>query len=336
MSPTIHDVARRAGCSIKTVSRVLNQEPHVRPILRDRVASAIAQTGYIPNLTARRLVQRRPGTLGLIVPPLDGILNPYALALAFDLANASGYDLLLHIHNNQPAERDLLSGLVSRQRLEGIVIAAPCETDPFLADLLAGTTIPRVFMDPLDREKFTPSVAADDQTGVRDLTTHLLDAGHRRIAFLKGPPSLRASHERLAGYTQALAQRGIAFEPRLAANTDGSFIGGYNAVRIYLSEGSRPTAFVAFNDTTALGALFALHEMNVRVPREISVCGYGDLPVSAQVWPGLTTVRHPAGELMEFAFRSLIQILAGKTGTLSNAPPPTLVLRGSSGPGPGI
>ncbi|NPV56071.1 MAG: LacI family DNA-binding transcriptional regulator [Anaerolineae bacterium] len=335
MTPTIHDVARRADCSIKTVSRVINAQPHVRPALRERVEAAIAATGYAPNLNAQRLVKKRTGALCVLTSTSEYYLAPDVLASAIDLARSSDYDLLLHIDNDQPSSRKQLASLIAGRRLDGLIITPPCDTNPFLTELLNHHPLPHVFIDPFNRDNASPYVATDDLVGARDLTTHLLDIGHRRIAFLKGNPNLRASVDRLTGYTQALAQRGIPFDPKLAANAMGTFEGGYNAVRLYLSGGTRPTAFFCVNDHAALGVLFALQEMNVRVPRDISVCGFGNHPLGARVFPGLTTVHQPVQEMITAALRLLLSILGGGQPASPTLLPSALVLRGSSGSAPG-
>ena len=335
MPPTIKDVAILSGCSIKTVSRVINHEPHVTEETRVRVETAVRATGYIPNLAARRLVQQKSSTLCILVYP--GFSQPASdlLTRLLDLAYEESYDVLLQTYYPTfPKSRRKLVELAAGKRFDGFVSTPPCDADGFIADLLATYKVPLVQINPLSREGPTPYLAGDDELGARLAVQHLLELGHRRIACLRGPRNLRSSADRLAGYRSALAEAGLVVDPGLVQDSEFTFDGGYTAAHLLIQLADPPTAIYAASDEAAHGVLFAAQELGLSVPGQLSICGHDDLAYSRHIWPGLTTIHQPAEEILEQAVRLLIDLLKGASVNKTHVVlPPHLVVRGSTGSG---
>jgi LacI family transcriptional regulator len=334
-STTITDVARLAECSIKTVSRVINNEEHVTPETRARVLAAIRTLGYAPNIAARRLVQQKASTLCILMYP--GFFQPASAVLSriLDLGYEEAYDIFIQpYYPTFPESRNRLVNAIYERRFDGFVTTPPCDADGFVADLLTTYKMPLVQVDPLDRSSSLPFVAGNDFQGSVAAAEHLLSIGHRRIAFLMGPRNLRSSTDRLNGYRSALEAAGIPFNPELALPSEFNFDGGYTAARLLLQRPpvASPSAIFAGSDEAAYGALFAAQEMGLHLPGQLSICGYGDLPYSAHIWPGLTTVHQPAEELLERAVRLLIDLLKGAAPEIHLTLPSRLVVRSSTGP----
>jgi len=322
LSPTIKDVARLAGCSIKTVSRVINDEPHVTDATRARVQAAVRACGYAPNLSARRLVQNKTFSICILMYP--GFYQPSSALLPrlMDIGYEENYEILIQSYFPTHAySRNKLAELVSGRRYDGFITTPPCDADGFAADLLLTYKIPLVQVNPLDRSGGIPYVAGDDYNGAYAMTEYLLSLGHRRVSFLRGPRNMRSSFDRLNGFHAALQAHGLAADPALEIDTEFTFDGGYWAARLLLQRPPLPTAIYAGNDEAAFGVLFALQEAGLRVPQQVSLCGHDDLLFSKYVFPPLTTVHQPAEQIVEQAVRMLI-------GMLKGAPPqnPRLIL----------
>jgi LacI family transcriptional regulator len=334
LSVTIKDIARIAGCSIKTVSRVINNEPYVTEETRARVQAAIRTVGYAPNISARRLVQKKSFMICLLMYP--GFSQPASSVLAriMDIGYEGSYDILVQpYYPTLPRSRNRLVDVIYEHRYDGFVTTPPCEADNFVADLLGTYKIPLVQVSPLDRSNKIPYVAGDDYQGAFCMTEHLIKLGHRRISFLTGPRNMRSSSDRLHGFRAALEAHQVLHLPELVRDTEFTFDGGYTAARMLLEESERPTAIFAGNDEAAYGAIFAAQELGIKVPAQLSVCGYDDLLFSKYIWPGLTTVHQPADAMIEQAIRLLIDILKGNTPSETQITQPSqLILRESTGP----
>jgi LacI family transcriptional regulator len=337
MSATIKDVARLAQCSIKTVSRVINNEAHVTEKTRTRVQAAIRSSGYVPNLSARRLVQQKSYAICILIYP--GFIQPASTLLTrlLDLTYEENYDLLLQTYYPSfPKSRRKLADLVSGRRFDGFISTPPCEADGFVANLLETYKIPLVQVNPLDWElsqiKNPLLVTSEDISGARLAVEHLIALGHSRISCLHGPRNFRATFDRLSGYQDAMAASGLEVNPGYIQDSEFTFDGGYTAAQILMHLPEPPTAIYAANDEAALGVLFAAHELCLDVPGQLSICGHEDILAASRTWPGLTTVHQPVEDLLEKAARLLIDVLKGNE--LSNLPviiPPRLIIRGSTG-----
>jgi LacI family transcriptional regulator len=332
MTVTIKDVAKLAGCSIKTVSRVVNEEPHVAAATRDKVQEVIEALGYAPNFSARRLVQRKAYMICVLLHEA-GFYQSQILSKVMDIGYQHDYDILIQsYYPSHSRSKEKLQSLIRERRVDGLVITPPCDVDRFLTDLLARSKAPTVRITPLNRSADLPYVTGDDYQGAYLMTERLILMGHWRIAFLKGPRNHRMSLDRLYGYKAALEMYRIPFAEDLVVDSLYNFHGGYNAARILMSLEKPPTAIFGGSDQAAIGALFALRELKLDVPGQVSVAGFDNLPQSNQVWPGLSTVDHPVAEIVVRAIEMLMAILAGDVPeTKQVVLPCRLVMRGSTG-----
>ena len=208
----------------------------------------------------------------------------------------------------------------------------PADTDPYLLDLVSKAGLPVVQINPFGREDRVASVAGDDYQGAQQMTEHLIGLGHRRILFLAGPRNHRASLDRQYGYRAALERAQIPYDRRLVLDSEFNFEGGYTAAKLALMTELQPSAIFAGSDEAAWGALYAVQEMGYAVPGQISVCGFGDLPQSKFIWPGLTSVHQPVDQLIDRAVQMLVEILSGQAPKEQQVLLPShLILRGSTG-----
>ncbi|MGE0581981.1 MAG: LacI family DNA-binding transcriptional regulator [Steroidobacteraceae bacterium] len=305
---TIHDVAARAGVSIKTVSRVVNREPNVREDTAQRVHRAIRELKYRPNFSARNLASSRAYLVAVlydnpsdsyIVSVLEGVLAA---------CEAADYGVLLQPFDaSSPRLCDQVHDMLAQRRPSGLVLTPPlCDQETLLASLDADGTA-YVSIAPRHENRGKPFVSIDDARASYDLTEYLLGHGHRRIGFIKADPRHGAASRRLQGYLDALRVHGIAVDERLISNGLLSFESGVECARRLLRQSDRPTAIFASNDDMAAGVLHAAHELGMKVPSELSVAGYDDVPIARYVYPSLTTVRQPIRAMASGAVQCLLQ-----------------------------
>ncbi len=327
---TINDVARRAGVSIKTVSRVFNREPHVRPSTRDKVMEAADALSYRPNLSARQLASNLTFVIGMLY---DNPNSEYVTDVqhgSLQSCRANGYNLL--IHPCQADSPDLMGEVVGLHRqVDGFILLQPVSDIESICKFLLDHGIPGVRISQRPFEGF-PWISVGDSEAADRMTEYLLKLGHRRIGFIVGHPDHGSSHDRLAGYRSALDRHQIAFDPRLVEPGRFDYESGYSCARNLLSSNPRPTAIFASNDPMAMGVLSAAHEIGLDVPRELSVAGFDDSPFARLAWPPLTTVRQPIREVARLATEVLMQRLQGRTeGPSDHRLQAELVRRASTG-----
>jgi LacI family transcriptional regulator len=330
---TIHDVAKAAGVAIKTVSRVLNDEPNVRPETRARVLAAAEQLQYLPSLSARSLAGRRSFLIGLIYE------NPsanYLIELQHGaMARCRKEKFRLFVHQCSGRGDDLIRdvmGLIDQTHVDGLVVSPPLSEAAPLIAALDQRNIPFVRIAPSDLQHPAPYVDMDDEGAAREMTEHLIAQGHRLIGFIVGHPNHIASSLRLRGYRSALEQHGIDFDPAYVKQGYFVYESGLEAARELLTLPKPPTAVFASNDDMAAGVLLAAHELSIPVPQRLSVAGFDDTYISRIVWPRLTTVHQPSYDLAfsatDLLLRSLKDGDAPKTARL----PYKLIRRESTGP----
>ena len=313
--PTINDVARLAGVSIKTVSRVLNRAPNVREVTRDRVVMAAESLDYRPSLPARQLASNRTFLVGMLYDdPNPENENDYVTMVqsgSLQECRASGYHLLISpCRANSP---DLVREVIGMsQQVDGFIVLQPLSDLPSLNQLLLENNIACVRVSQRPFEGF-PWISVGDSEAADGMTEYLLDLGHRRIGFIVGHPDHGSSHDRLAGYRGALKRHDINFDDRLVEQGRFDYESGYSCARKLLSSNPRPTAIFASNDPMAMGVLSAAHEMGLDIPRELSVAGFDDSPLARHAWPPLTTVRQPITEVARLATDVLMRKLQGRS-----------------------
>ncbi|MEZ4735318.1 MAG: LacI family DNA-binding transcriptional regulator [Caldilineaceae bacterium] len=330
--PTIRDIANKAGVSIKTVSRVLNNEPMVGEATFARVTSVMDELGYVPNILAQRLARGRSNVIGLLCHNATRAYIHDVLGGALESARPRGYGVVtILVDPHQPNAQHELLRMVGQQRVDGYLFTPPCDNMSPLLEQLHQRAVPFVRLTPRDRTLPLPHVSATDGQGAQRMTEHLLQLGHRRIGFVMGNPDHHATQDRLEGYIAALQAHGIKVDKGLICAGDWHFASGVAAGERLLALTPRPTAVFAGNDEMAAGVLQVAHRHGLHLPRELSVAGFDDVPLAAQVWPPLTTVRQPIQEVAKLATDLLIDTLEGKPpATVCFELPTELVLREST------
>lgn len=327
----ILQVAKRANVSTATVSRVLNGFPGVREKTSARVRRAIAEMNYVPNPNARSLRVGRTRLFGLIVSDIN---NPFFSELidAFEaLASAQGIEVLF-THTNYDVKRlkNCVRRMVERSVDAIAVMTSEVDEESLRQGVKAG--VPMVLMNQRKLVGEYPNVFVEYSTGFREALDHLLALGHRYIAFIAGPQSLYSARSRKEAFQSALKAHGLKVRMEWLATGDMRIEGGRMAMEKLLSCKPRPTAVLASNDLMAVGALQAAHEAKIKVPQELSLIGFDDLPVASMVSPPLSTIRHPRREIAARAFTCLQNLLQGQVVPADTPLHPHLIVRSSTAP----
>lgn len=332
---TIWDIAERAGVSIKTVSRVVNQEPNVRAETRAKVRAAVRALQYEPHPSARSLASKRTFSIGVIYEtPLEFSYVKKLLEGVFAVCEKSGYVLLLRPCNAEPTADDVRR-FVTQTRIDGVLLPAPVGDSEEVTDTLVELDTPFVRISPRTVRDGWTSVSPDDEDACYALTEHVLSFGHSRIGFLRGDPRHGAAANRLAGYGRCLRTHGVTEDPVLAVDGRFDFESGKRGAHELLQLMDRPTAIIASNDDMAAGAIVAARELGLDVPKDLSVVGFDDSPTALHTWPPLTTVRQPIADIAGMAARFLIDRLRGEGDQPRHvAMACELVVRGSMAPLP--
>ncbi|MES9606965.1 substrate-binding domain-containing protein [Actinomadura sp. NPDC000929] len=329
--PIMADVAQLAGVSHQTVSRVVNDHPNVSARTRARVLAAIAELGYRPNSAARTLVTRRSRTLG-VVSFESTLYGPASMLHGIEQAARNADFFVSIVSLRAITQRALLDavGRLAEQAVEGVVVIAPhISTNDVLAQ--AGRLVPLVGAG-CGPTAGVPMAAIDQRAGAVAATRHLLDLGHRTVHHIAGPATWLDAVGRADGWRATLTEAGAAVPETLTG--DWSARSGYEAGR-RLAEDPAVTAVFCANDHMALGVLRALHEAGRRVPEDVGVVGFDDIPEAAYFIPPLSTVRQDFGELGRRSLELLVQRLGGSPGPPGNVLiPPELVVRSSARPAP--
>jgi LacI family transcriptional regulator len=303
----IRDVAALAGVAVKTVSRVLNNHPYVAAETRARVEEAMRSLDFRPSIAARILSGAKSNQIALIYDNH----SPYYM---FQIQNGcwtrcqqDGIRLLAQpVDVADPLIGDQIRGLISETHVDGIVLSSPVtDCDPVLR-MLEAMDVPFVRISPGTNHALTSSVFMDDAQAADDMTSHLINFGHRRIGFIKGHPNHMASDDRLFGYRRALDRAGISFEPQLVCEGEFDFESGVMAGRQLLDLAQPPTAIFAANDDMAAGVLAVAHDRGIDLPGQLSVAGFDDTTLARSVWPPLTTIHQPMFDLAHTATDILI------------------------------
>ncbi len=306
---TIQDVARKAGVSRQTVSRVLNNKGEVSQETRQRVLEVIAELDYRPSAVARSMARGQTCTLGCIAPTLTDFTFASIIEGAQAEARRLGYFILT---GSAPTEREVESLLEEflHRRVDGLMVFNPYADQRFrhLLPLIESGT-PIVYLGNTPCGEPVSSVRCDDQDGGFQATRYLLQLGHTVIATITGPPNEECTGDRLNGYRRALEQAEIPLDSRLIVNGNWSALSGYQATRTLLETGVPFTAIFAQNDQMAIGAIHALREAGLSVPRDVSVIGFDDIPLASYFDPPLTTLRQPMAELGMWAARLLVEAI---------------------------
>ena len=327
---TIADVAREAGVSVPTVSKVVNLRYGVAPATFKRVTEVVAALGYEPSLVASSLRRQRSNVIGILVSEFESFSVELLKGIS-TAATGTGYELLAY---SALAPGGISAGWERRSlsRLAGTLIDGAIIVTPTL--LMPTTSIPVVAIDPHTGPGGPATIDSDNIGGARVATRHLIELGHRRIAHIRGRSDLASAQLREAGYRESLENAGIPFDPTLVRD------GGYqaaltaDAARELLTRPDRPTAVFAANDMSALGVLKVARELGLRVPEDVSVIGFDDIPEAASSTPPLTTMAQPLHDLGAQALQMLVKLLDGEDVPHHVQLPAKLVVRASTGPVP--
>lgn len=308
---TLEEIGRLAGVSRSTVSRVINGHPNVREQVRERVMQVVSETGYRPNLAARSLASDRSSIIGLVIPRKvqNFFTDPYFPRLIQGISqgcNAQNQILSLFLLHTEAEEKQLYPRVLSKGMLDGVIVASTEQGDPLIPRLIESPTPFLVIGRPDDRERAS-YIDVDNVTAAYQAVLHLIRIGRQRIAAIAGPQNTSVGEDRLRGYRQALNERGFSIDPDLIRVADFTQQRAYEETKRLLS--ANPDAIFAASDGMALGVLRALREEGRRVPEDISVMGFDDLPPAVNATPPLTTVRQPIRRLGVLAVDTLIDII---------------------------
>lgn len=325
--PTIEDIARMAGVSRTTISRVLNHRPDVDRATRERVLRIIEEQGYVPSLTAAGLAGGHNRLLGMLLPVFTWPIIPDLIRGISEILKQTPYELVLYTFNDEDLNRDrhdVINRLLATNLTAGLLGVFPGALSDQLTEL-HHQGVPVVIIDD-QQTQMTPWVRADNITGAYEVVRHLTQLGHHRIAHLQGPTEYLASHDRRQGYLRALEEAGITPDPALILEGDFLPQTGYDGAKqlFDLPPDIRPTAIFAAADQMAYGVLRAAEERNIAIPKDIALVGFDDDAPSAHVLPPLTTVRQPSFEMGQEAIKLLLNLVAqveGQDSGLDDSPP---------------
>ncbi|MEY2942860.1 MAG: hypothetical protein RLY97_874 [Pseudomonadota bacterium] len=304
---TINDVARLAGVSKKTVSRVINRSPLLNITTREKVEAVIADIGYVPNPQARALALRRNFLLGLIHdnPNAQMVLNFQEGVL--DAIRDTEFALVVRpVDRASPKLFDDIRKFIEQQRLHGVMILPPLSENDELAALVRNLGCHYVRMGSAPLDDSAHLVQSNDRQAVREAVDYLIAQGHRHIGLVAGPDGFRSAFERREGWRDALAAAGLDHGSEQIASGHYTFESGRDAAAQLLGSAHPPTAIFASNDVMAAGALHAVRERGLTVPDDVSIIGFDDTAIAATIWPPLTTVRWPIRDMARSAALKLI------------------------------
>jgi DNA-binding LacI/PurR family transcriptional regulator len=300
----IREVAKRAGVSTATVSRVVNGTAPVDARTEKRVRAAIQRSGYYPNTHARTLGTGKSHIYGMIISDIENPFFPELVKCFERLAVEHSYEVLIANTDYQADRMEVCVRRMLERKVDGVAIMTS-EMDPELIQMLSGRGIPIAFLDTGAVGPGISNIALDYDSGVDQAIEHLTSLGHRKIAFVSGPANLASARTRSDAFLASLERKKIKCSDAFIRAANHRFDGGYAAMLDILKLPVRPTAVLASNDLTAIGVMGAIYAAGLRVPDDISVVGFDDIALSSFMAPPLTTIRLSRAEIAEFAFNSL-------------------------------
>lgn len=304
MRSTIKDVAEHAGVSIATVSRAFNEGAKVREETRQRILSVAQKLKYTPNVAARSLIMNRTEAIGLLLPDLHGEFFSEIIRGADESAQGRHHHLIVSSSHNDRSEIEAALRFM-RGRVDGLVVMSPqIESDLLLANL--PKSLPVVLLNCRLDSTVYDTITVDGYGGAREMVGFLIAQGHRRIAIIKGAESNFEAQERLRGYRAALIAAGLRPDRQLELSGDFTEASGFDAARRIMALHPHPTALFASNDSMAIGAIGCFQEHGVRIPQQISVCGFDDIPVAKYLRPPLSSVHVPIYDMGRMAVNRLV------------------------------
>jgi LacI family transcriptional regulator len=303
---TIKDVAKKAGVSIATVSRVFNDSPFVNEETRKRISKIANELNYTPNLLARGLMLKKTDTLGVILPDLYGDFFSEVIKGIDEIARKKGYHILVASTHSHKSEIESILKVMRSGRVDGLIIMSPHIDSNSIRNFLPDN-MPAVLLNCFGDYSTLTSITIDNFNGAKMMIRHLIKHGHKNIAIIKGVEGNYDAEERLRGYRKALKESSITESPRYLLNGEFTEESGYMAMKKISSIRPRPTAVFASNDSMAIGAIRAAHELGIKIPVDIAIAGFDDVPISKYIKPSLSSVHVPIFDLGRFAANKLIE-----------------------------
>ncbi|MFC0213410.1 LacI family DNA-binding transcriptional regulator [Paenibacillus chartarius] len=335
MAVTIIDVAKRAGVSPSTVSRVISGHPRISPSTSSKVKEIMEEMGYHPNVMAKSLVSKTTNTVGIVLPrPAEELFQnmffPEVIRGIVTQSTRSKYDLMITTGINEREELEAVTRLVKGRRVDGILLLHSRRQDPII-QFLRDQNFPFVLVGRSEDYADILSVDNNNRLASYDATRHLIAQGHKRIGFVSGPPNLIVSQDRLDGYREALAEAGLESHPSWIV--EGEFLqeSGYRAMSFFMNLPERPTALVVIDDIVAFGVLRGLTELGYKVPVDLSLVGFNNIQMAELSTPPLSSVDISIYQLGYTASQLLIRRIKGEIETQTNMViPHRLIVRESS------
>lgn len=329
-SYTLTEVALAAKVSPMTASRAINNRSGVSSKTKAHVLKVAADMGYVVNRAAQKLSGGRSHIIGVVATDINDPFNSALVASAGEAAWAAGYEILVYPHFEREKRPSGSVIQLLRQISDGVIALLPLEYG-YLGDI-ASTHIPVITVEHSGRISEFPSIASDSYDGARMAMRHLVELGHRRIAFITGDERLASAEDRHRAYLESVAQYGLARDRSLVVTGDFSLTAGFSATRKLLSLKKPPTAIFAANDMSAFGAINAVREAGLSVPDDVSIVGFDDITAASQFYPPLTTIRQPIHQMGRSAVNTLLALIAGIEPALPQITLPTeIVIRASTG-----
>ena len=328
MSVSIKDIAKCANVSPSTVSRALNNHPRISDETKKQIQTLAKEMEYVPSAIARNLVGQRSATIGVAVADF---LDPFysdMIAGVEDIAIVNDYHVFVSSFYRDQQRESVLHNAFYERRLAGIIVAGSVIGNEYFA-FTSRDAMPVVL---INCPTYPLSVSVDKVLGVRLAVEHLIDLGHRRIAYIRHWHDYETSRLRLTGYLETLKQNGIRVDDRYIVAGDDRFTGGVGAVDELLALPEPPTAVFCFNDMTAIGAMNALLQRGFNVPNDMSVVGFDDLDIASFYYPALTTVHQPTYRLGREGAKMLSDLIEGKNNIEAQITEPQLIVRDSTAP----
>jgi LacI family transcriptional regulator len=327
---TMADVAKVAGVSGKTVSRVINREPNVTEKVATRVHAAIKQLGYIPDVAARSLAGSRAFAIGVLYDNPSPNYTMKIQAGSYAACRANGYHLVIeNLEAQSDSVAEQMEAILLNARVDGFILTPPITDNAVVMDILESRNIPYVRIAPASFPERAAALLIDDAAAASEIARHFWDLGHRRFGLVNGPARHGAAGTRRAGFLAELSALGNA-QPVVESFGGFAFDGGISAGRELLSLPEPPTAIFAMNDDSAAGVISAATQMGLNVPRDVAVAGFDDSWIAQSVWPNLTTVYQPIAEMAQAAAEMLIARNGAENAAVTTELPYRVVLRGST------
>ncbi|GAB2692643.1 catabolite control protein A [Paenibacillus thermoaerophilus] len=330
MTVTIYDVAREAGVSMATVSRVVNNNPNVKPQTRKKVFEAIERLGYRPNAVARGLASKKTTTVGVVIPDISNSIFSEVARGIEDIANMYHYNIILcNADKRKEKEIRVVNTLLEKQ-VDGLLFMGGTVTDEHL-QAFQSATVPIVLCGTTDEKQTMPSVDIDHEKAAYDAVKMLIDNGHREIGMISGTlQDLSNGYSRYAGYKKALEQAGIPLREEYVRIGNYRYESGMEVMRYFLELPNRPTAIFSATDEMAIGAIHAIQDQGLRVPDDISIISVDNIRMASMVRPQLTTVAQPMYDIGAVSMRLLTKLMNKETVDMTRVVLPHELIRRKS------